>query len=195
MPSIQCTHCGAVLKTPNVIAPGKKVKCPKCAEMFIVEAGAEAPDEGGQQAVTAQPKKPAKASPDADEGVAEGTPPPKGKRRLDRDDEDDPDRSVKNPGKKSNTLLFLLLGGGFLFLTCCVGAPVAVFFLILVPTANKVAVEVKKVEAEMKKAVEEQNKIQAENIGKRAPELDPAKKTGRPRSTDPARPCRSAPTS
>ena len=41
MASIKCTKCGAVLKTQNPIAPGKKVKCPKCTETFVVEAEEE----------------------------------------------------------------------------------------------------------------------------------------------------------
>jgi pterin-4a-carbinolamine dehydratase/phage FluMu protein Com len=39
--SIKCTRCGAVLKSSNPIAPGKKVKCPKCTKTFVVEAADE----------------------------------------------------------------------------------------------------------------------------------------------------------
>jgi WD40 repeat protein/DNA-directed RNA polymerase subunit M/transcription elongation factor TFIIS len=36
--SIECPKCSAVLKTSNPIAPGKKLKCPKCSKSFIIEA-------------------------------------------------------------------------------------------------------------------------------------------------------------
>src|ERR1019366_3659631 len=32
--SIQCTHCQAVLKSSALVLAGKKVKCPKCGQMF-----------------------------------------------------------------------------------------------------------------------------------------------------------------
>src|SRR5882762_3989475 len=41
MASIKCTNCGAILKTPTEIAPGKKVKCPKCTQTFVVQAEEE----------------------------------------------------------------------------------------------------------------------------------------------------------
>lgn len=43
MASIKCTNCGAVLKTQTEIPVGKKVKCPKCAQPFVVQAAAPEP--------------------------------------------------------------------------------------------------------------------------------------------------------
>ena len=69
--SIKCTHCGSVLKSANPVPAGKKVKCPKCAKVFVVaeEEEEEAPAEedqadevaGDEEEETPKPKKPAKA--------------------------------------------------------------------------------------------------------------------------------------
>lgn len=45
MPSIICTNCGATLKTANPVAPGKKLKCPKCTKVFVVPDEEEPEDE------------------------------------------------------------------------------------------------------------------------------------------------------
>ena len=95
MPSIQCTNCGAILKTANPIAPGKKVKCPKCEKPFVVKAEDEeekeeedtgAEDEGGAEEEEApKSKKPAKATKGADEESEE--------------DEEENDEAPKKKGK------------------------------------------------------------------------------------------------
>jgi hypothetical protein len=38
--------CGVTLKTANKVAPGKKVKCPKCGEAFVAEPEQEKPAAG-----------------------------------------------------------------------------------------------------------------------------------------------------
>ena len=62
---VVCAKCGAKLTTKSPIAPGKKMKCPKCKEVFVVaEAEDEAADEeveGGDEEETPKKKKPAKA--------------------------------------------------------------------------------------------------------------------------------------
>jgi phage FluMu protein Com len=35
--SLECTHCGVVLKAANPIPSGKQVKCPKCSGIFLVK--------------------------------------------------------------------------------------------------------------------------------------------------------------
>ena len=58
--------CGVTLKTPNRVAPGKKVKCPKCGTPFAPEAAeppADAPGAGTFKLADAEPKKPAAAPP------------------------------------------------------------------------------------------------------------------------------------
>jgi S1-C subfamily serine protease len=42
---IVCSHCSARLKVPTTLAPGKKVKCPKCSQLIAVPAP-EAADPG-----------------------------------------------------------------------------------------------------------------------------------------------------
>src|SRR5262245_58516197 len=59
---ITCPDCATVLKPANPIAAGKKVKCPKCGTVFVVEADdVEAPTKKGKAATapTAVKKKPA----------------------------------------------------------------------------------------------------------------------------------------
>ena len=41
--STNCPHCKAVLKSPTPIPEGKKVKCPKCKQMFTTAASPEPP--------------------------------------------------------------------------------------------------------------------------------------------------------
>jgi predicted Zn finger-like uncharacterized protein len=41
--STVCDHCGAKLKLKNLDLEGKKIKCPKCGEAFVVAAAAPAP--------------------------------------------------------------------------------------------------------------------------------------------------------
>ena len=48
--STVCDHCGANLKLKNPDLEGKKIKCPKCGEAFVVVAAGP----------TASAKKPAK---------------------------------------------------------------------------------------------------------------------------------------
>lgn len=45
MPSYTCPNpsCGVSLKTANQVAPGKKVKCPKCGDAFVAEPVESAP--------------------------------------------------------------------------------------------------------------------------------------------------------
>jgi phage FluMu protein Com len=125
MPNIKCTNCGAVLKTPTAIAPGKKVKCPKCNEPFIVQADEEEkpapePEEdegaafkglgggGGDDDAPAPKKKGKPAKGDDDEGAADG------------ESEDGDDGASKKKGKpKSKTGLIIGIVAAVLLLCCC----------------------------------------------------------------------------
>src|SRR5581483_6911570 len=88
--------CGVTLKTPNRVAAGKSVKCPKCNRPFVpepgeeAEAGATGPGTYGLADAPA-PKKPAPAKPAA---KPETTPPPAAKPAA-HDDDDEDDESVK----------------------------------------------------------------------------------------------------
>jgi hypothetical protein len=114
MASVTCTHCGAVLKTTAALAPGKKVKCPKCSKAFVVPDDEEepTPDEepaaaetDDEEAEDEEPKKPV-----ADEEDEEAAEEPKKKAKKKGKDE---------PKKKSSMGLVLGLVGGAVLLLCC----------------------------------------------------------------------------
>jgi phage FluMu protein Com len=105
--SIKCTHCGAVMKTANPIAPGKKVKCPKCSQPFVVQAEEEEP------AGAAEEK--------GDDDLAFNEPPKAKKKGKASDDDAGDDGTKKPPAKKGKGLLIGLLVGGLLLTCCCCG--------------------------------------------------------------------------
>jgi len=87
-------NCGVTLKTPNKVAPGKRVKCPKCGEQFIAEPeekpGGAAPAPAGG-ALKFADEKPAAAKP------ADAPPPKK------QDDDEDPESVKKGYGVVKET--------------------------------------------------------------------------------------------
>jgi hypothetical protein len=94
------------LKLANALAPGKKLRCPKCGEVFVPEADEE-PDP--------PPKKAARPPTEADDEDAK---PVKKKPAPVEDEapEDDdaparPKKKKKKPEKKSNVMLFVVGGG------------------------------------------------------------------------------------
>ncbi len=113
--SAQCSHCQARLKLADHLA-GKRVKCPKCGQVFLAAAEVAAV----KSAPTASKK----------EGIAKGPPPvsagkrtapmadeprPRSKKRRDEDSEDDarPARSKrKRQQAGSNHLLLAVATGG-----------------------------------------------------------------------------------
>jgi len=123
MAAIKCTNCGAVLKTKDPIAPGKKVKCPKCAQPFVVpeeeEEAAGAEEEAGDE--EDQPKKkPAKASKgDDDDGDDDDDEKPKKKKGKGDDDDDDGDEKSKKKGGSSTMIIIIVVV--VLVLLCCCG--------------------------------------------------------------------------
>src|ERR1019366_1742961 len=111
----KCTHCGAVMKTANPIAPGKKVKCPKCAQAFVVQ------EEEGEKKPAA--KEEAASAPDAaGDDDLDFSAKPKGKKNGKTSDDDD-DGKKKKPAKKGGKgmLIGLLVGGALLLCCCCPG--------------------------------------------------------------------------
>jgi phage FluMu protein Com len=83
---LKCTHCGATLKTGSKIAPGKKVKCPKCAKLFTVE-----PDED-EEAVTETEE----FAPPQNDSTDEDEAPKTKKSAKVRDEEEDEDEKPKS---------------------------------------------------------------------------------------------------
>jgi hypothetical protein len=79
---ITCPECQTTLKSPNPIAPGKRVKCPKCGTGFTAPADT-AEDEPAP--APAPKKKPAAPRQKSAITASKGKPPAAG-----RDDDDDP---------------------------------------------------------------------------------------------------------
>ena len=142
--SVQCTNCGANLKTSKPIEAGKKVKCPKCAEAFVAqEEEKELDNAGAFEEEVSRPRKPVKAARRRDEEELDDDDELQRKpvksaksRRGAEDDEEEEDERPKKKGKgkktvgdaKSNkTLLYVLLGTfGILFIAA--GVVFAVFW-------------------------------------------------------------------
>jgi hypothetical protein len=136
MASITCTKCAAVLKTKAPVAPGKKLKCPKCAQVFVVE------DE--EVKVDAAPDE----DMDADQEDQEAEKPKAGKKAAKKrqdeeetapdDGEDEPKKkkAKKKPAKASP--MILVIGGILVLLLCLVGGGGAAgwFFFIRQPNVN-----------------------------------------------------------
>ena len=123
MNTVECPECGKALKTANPIAPGKKVRCPGCKEIFTMPA-AKAASSTAVRTKSAPP--PPRPSVDDDDDL----PRPKRKRRdeeddeLDDEDEDDRPRKKKKKKKKAAGVNWALVGGG-------AGALVLVLILVL----------------------------------------------------------------
>lgn len=122
--SLKCTLCGAVLKTANPIAPGKKVKCPKCTKVFVVEPEEEEVEEpepeteeqdtaaddaaDDEEEETPKSRKPAKAASKDDEEEEEEEDekpkprkPAKASEEGEEDEQDEEDAEGESPKKKS----------------------------------------------------------------------------------------------
>ncbi|MBI2808825.1 MAG: hypothetical protein HYX68_27900 [Planctomycetes bacterium] len=115
MPSIKCTNCGAVLKTKDEIPVGKRVKCPKCAQPFVVQADTPEPE---QPAASGSPFA---FGNDDSGGGADGTP-----RKKEKGGEGDPDGDGKP--KKKNTLMISLIVAGVLLFCCCPATCTGIWF-------------------------------------------------------------------
>jgi|SRR6516164_8662177 len=126
MATIKCTNCGAVLKTQAPVAPGKKVKCPKCQEAFVVQADEEEkkpvrePEEEEEEAAGGEgeeeeetPKKKGKSADDEEGDAAEG--------EGEDEEEETPKKKGKGNGepKKSNRNLILIIAAVVLLFCCC----------------------------------------------------------------------------
>ena len=73
--SMKCEHCGANLRLPATLAPGKKIKCPKCSGVIIVQSASAAPSKppkDEKKAPEAPPKKKSSGDDDDDDGVLYG---------------------------------------------------------------------------------------------------------------------------
>jgi len=78
---IDCPECGATLKPAKPLTPGKKVRCPKCANVFVVPGAEDEEEEVPARKTKATAGKVSRKSPPAEE------PPPPPKKPLDDEDE------------------------------------------------------------------------------------------------------------
>src|SRR5262249_36412610 len=128
-----CPDCQSVLRTGAAIAPGKKIKCPKCGSIFVMPEGDETP------APSAAISERRRAAPPADDqgGNGNGSATPARQRRAvvtdDEDEDEDEDLDEPRPKKKkkkkkkggANTGLLIGLGVGALVLLLLVGGVTA----------------------------------------------------------------------
>jgi len=100
----RCPECEKVLRAANAVAPGKKIKCPACANVFVPQPlGAAAAGNTGDGAVQARKPRPAPTSDDDDAAPpsrARGKPEEISERRrpsrpIDDEDDDSPRRERK----------------------------------------------------------------------------------------------------
>jgi S1-C subfamily serine protease len=120
---MRCPACRAVLKRNPALAPGTKVKCPKCGEPFV-------PDETPTaiQAKSGPPPLPTMRTGKAAE--EENRSRPRKARRADDDDNDRPARRPRKPQAQTGGLVLGLVGGGmFLLLLLSCGAGGLYWFL------------------------------------------------------------------
>jgi hypothetical protein len=150
--SFTCPNCAKVLRTAKRLAPGKKIKCPGCEEIFAPEFE----DDDVKESVETEPprskakrdeqdanQKPRRPAPKPDDEVEDEKPQRKKARAVDEDDDTDDDdrpRKKKKAKKKSSAMMLaLVIGGGVLVALSCgllgVGAWVWPGFLIS-PTNN-----------------------------------------------------------
>src|SRR5262245_159572 len=99
MANIKCTNCGAILKTQAPVPPGKKVKCPRCQEGFVV-AAEEEEKKPAPEPEEEEEKEEQEEAADDDGEEEEETPAKKGKSGEDDDEEEDADEEApKKAGK------------------------------------------------------------------------------------------------
>lgn len=72
--SMKCEHCGANLRLPATLAPGKKIKCPKCSGVIIVQSASAAPSKPpkDEKKVPEAPPQKKSSGDDDDDGVLYG---------------------------------------------------------------------------------------------------------------------------
>ena len=146
MGTLTCTKCGASLKTKAPVAPGKKMKCPKCEEVFVVEDKEE-------EKKTVVGNKSAASDEGDDEKEHESSKRRIAKKRQQHDDEksdeqedDEPPKKKGKAAKKGGTSgksskgspILLLIGVGVLLLLCLVGGGGAAgWFFLMRDTGGK----------------------------------------------------------
>jgi DNA-directed RNA polymerase subunit RPC12/RpoP len=114
----ECSECGALLKSPQELAAGKKIRCPKCSKVFTIGGAAAATSAVAGKASAAAaskpapPPAPAKIDDEEDEGGSyifkeDNAPPPptdaelnRGNKKKREDDEDDDDLDEDDKPRK-----------------------------------------------------------------------------------------------
>jgi predicted Zn finger-like uncharacterized protein len=117
-----CPNCSARLQVPDNLA-GKRVRCKKCSEPFLVEAPAE-----DDEAETPAPAKARSRPQDDDERPSKRSRPADDEGEADEEEEDRPARKKKKKKKPQGVpplVIGLVLGGVIL-----VGGGIGAFFLL-----------------------------------------------------------------
>src|SRR5437660_443743 len=123
--SVNCPHCGAILKSAAAVPAGKKVKCPKCSNTFatpsLEEAGAVStaplpPRTPGTEAEVPEADVPMLAVDEDPEEPDEEDEPRRRKKDRDVVEEDDEPRGTRKPrrkkaGKSAGLIVGLIVGG------------------------------------------------------------------------------------
>jgi predicted Zn finger-like uncharacterized protein len=124
--SIRCPECRAALKFDSTPAPGKKIKCPRCNEVFVPETDEDAPL---ATAVQSSPGKSRASRREEDEERPR-------RRKADRDDEEHPRAGkLKKSGSGGLLLVIGVVCVGVLMLAC--GGVGLAAWLILTPAATR----------------------------------------------------------
>ena len=168
MASITCTNCGAVLKTQNPIAPGKKVKCPKCSEAFVVQAEEPEPEIPKKKKPVPEPEpeddEDGGAFKNMDDAVDE-SPKPKKRGKTSAEDDEDADEDAEDGDekpakkKKSNKTLYIILGVVASLLLCCMCGGGFGFYVVSQPEFKENFDKGMQQELERQKKAQPQQKI------------------------------------
>jgi hypothetical protein len=158
--SLTCPNCKVTLKPKTPVPEGTRLKCPKCAAMFVA-GGAAAPASKPAAPKPASPKpaapkpkpKPAPAEEEEVEGVAEVIDDDEEVVLLEADDEEEGEK--KPARKRMPTWAWVAIGGGALFLVCCgCGGPIGYVAMYGFPGAGGVVTKANydKIKKEMTEA-------------------------------------------
>jgi predicted Zn finger-like uncharacterized protein len=100
METIVCPHCETKLRLGKSIAPGSRVRCPKCSTVFAPDTD----EENVEIFVDSPPAKAKKPSRPADEDLAEDTRRDRSGRRtrLEYDDREDDERGGRSRGREED---------------------------------------------------------------------------------------------
>lgn len=112
MAKITCTACGESWKPSKPVAPGKRVRCPECSEIFVVADDDAEPDAPRSRRSAGQIEAPRRRKgPVAEQASGEDDAPRRRRPRDDDDYDDERPRKGNKPAGKRGLLIGLIAGG------------------------------------------------------------------------------------